>query len=133
MSIKDYLVIGFIFCLIFFGVFHQLASRIIVKSPDLRKSLYGIDLFKNKSMDIPNIQAIMSVITVINIQYFLYAKNNPEFIFFKRRKHPLFPALDTKAAIYIVKNYNKLNMYIILQGLFGVFFLLFGIIFIVLK
>ena len=83
MSVKDYLVIGFIFCLIFFGVFHQLASRIIVKSSELRKILYGFDLFKNKSIDIPNIQAVMSVITVINIQYFLYAKNNPEYIFLK--------------------------------------------------
>ncbi|WP_050560495.1 hypothetical protein [Acinetobacter dispersus] len=80
---KDYLVIGFILCLILFGVFHQLASRIIVKSPDLRKNLYGFDLFENRAMDIPNIQAIMSVITVINIQYFLYAKNNPEYIFLK--------------------------------------------------
>ncbi|OEC92593.1 hypothetical protein [Acinetobacter sp. YK3] len=133
MSVKDYLVIGFILCLIFFGVFHQLASRIIVKSSELRKSLYGFDLFKNKSMDIPNIQAVMSVITVINIQYFLYAKNNPEYIFFKRRKHPLFTALDTKAAVYIVRNYRKLNFYIILQGVFGVLFLLFGVFFIFLK
>lgn len=133
MSIKDYLVIGFILCLVFFGVYHQLASRIIVKSSDLRTSLYGFDLFKNKSMDIPNIQAIMSVITVINIQYFLYAKNNPEYIFFRKRKHPLFPALDTKAAINIVKNYRKLNLYIIFQGVFGVMFLIFGILFIVLK
>lgn len=74
MSIKDYLVIGFILCLVFFGVFHQLASRIIVKSSDLRKNLYGFDLFKNKSIDIPNIQAVMSVITVINIQYFYMQK-----------------------------------------------------------
>ncbi|MCH7303789.1 hypothetical protein MMP74_05190 [Acinetobacter sp. NIPH 1869] len=133
MSVKDYLVIGFILCLVIFGVFHQLASRIIVRSPDLRKNLYGFDLFENRAMDIPNIQAIMSVITVINIQYFLYAKNNPEYIFFKRRKHPLFPALDTKAAIYIVRNYRKLNLYIIFQGIFGVFFLLFGVFFVVLK
>lgn len=133
MSVKDYLVIGFILCLVFFGVFHQLASIIIVKSSDLRKNLYGFDLFENKSMDIPNIQAIMSVITVINIQYFLYAKNNPEYIFFKRRKHPLFPALDTKSAIYIVKNYRKLNLYIVFQGVFGLLFLLFGVFFVVLK
>lgn len=121
MSVEDCLVIGFILCMILFGVFHQLASRIIVKSPDLRENLYGFDLFKNKTMDIPNIQAVMSVITVINIQYFLYAKNNPEYIFFRKRKHLIFPVLNTETVIYIVKKYKKLNFYILLQGFFWYF------------
>ena len=70
MGVKDCLVLSSIICIIFFAIFHQLASRIITKSPDLG-GLYGVDLFK-KSQYIPNIQAIMSVVTVVNIQYFLY-------------------------------------------------------------
>lgn len=73
MNIKDYLVLSSIICIIFFAIIHQLASRIITKSPDLRGKLYEVDLFEKKSIDIPNIQAIMSVVTVVNIQYFLYA------------------------------------------------------------
>jgi len=133
MDIKDYLVFSFIFSLIFFGIFHQLASRIILKSIDLKEKLYGYKIYENEKLDIVNIQAIMSVITVINIQYFLYARKNPQYIFFKKRKHPLFPALDTGAAIYIVRNYKKLNYYILFQGFFGLFFLLIGIIFILLN
>lgn len=130
MVIKDFLVIGFFLCIILFAVFHQLASRIILKSPDLMMALYGFDVYKNKSVDISNMQAIMSVITVINLQYRFFAKNNPNYIFFKRRRHPLFPNLDTKNAIYIVKKYKKLNYYVNLQGVFGVLFLAFGVAFI---
>ncbi|RKG36732.1 hypothetical protein [Acinetobacter rongchengensis] len=129
MSVKDYLVLSSIICIIFFAIFHQLASRIITKSPDLRGKLYGFDFFEKRSIDIPNIQAIMSVVTVVNIQYFLYAKKNPKYVFFKNRKHPLFPNLDTSVAIYIVNKYKKLNLYISLQAIFGILFLFLGCMF----
>lgn len=84
MDIKDYLVFSFIFSLIFFGIFHQLVLRIILKSVNLKEKLYGYKICENEKMDIVNIQTIMSVITVINIQYFLYARKNPKYIFLKK-------------------------------------------------
>lgn len=130
MGIKDYLVLGFIIYIILFAVFHQLASMIIIKSPDLRGKLYSFDLLENKKMDIPNIQAVMSVVTVVNIQYFLYARRNPEYVFLKKRRHPIFPNLDTNVAIYIVNKYKRLNLYIYLQAVFGVLFLFCGCVFV---
>lgn len=113
LNIQDVFVILILIFFILFCIFHQLASREIVKSKELRIKLYGFDLYENKGMDVANIQAIITALIIISGQSFLNRNKAENFGLFDKRKHPLFPALDSKNAEYINNHYKKVinNIY----------------------
>ena len=51
MNIKDLIVISLILSIIFWAIFHQMASKYINSNEILKKKIFGIDIYKNKSMD----------------------------------------------------------------------------------
>ncbi|KJV38139.1 hypothetical protein VH98_10465 [Acinetobacter brisouii] len=118
-----YIILIFI-SIILFAIFHQLASRSIINSSELRRLLYGFDLYENRSMDISNIQSIIIVIIVINMQYIFYAKKHGRSSLFEKRKVILFSNLNSEIAFFIVQEYKKLWIYIKWSIVFGMFSLL---------
>lgn len=71
MNIKDLIVILLILSVIFWGVFHQIASKYITHNQSLRNKIYGRSFYKSKSMDITDIELIITLVILINvINYF---------------------------------------------------------------
>ncbi|RVT48577.1 hypothetical protein [Acinetobacter indicus] len=91
-----------------------------MKSKELRIKLYGFDLYENKGMDIANIQAVITALIIISGQSFLNRNKAEKFGLFDKRKHPLFPALDSKNAEYINNHYKKIIINIYWSTFFGV-------------
>ena len=67
MNIKDLIVILLILSIIFWAVFHQIASKYINNNESLKNKIYGGSVYKNKSMDITNIELVITMVTFINI------------------------------------------------------------------
>lgn len=78
-NIQDIFVILILISILFFCIFHQLASKEITRSKKLRERLYGCDLYENKRMDISNIQAIITALIIISGQEFLNRKKIKNF------------------------------------------------------
>ena len=55
MNIKDLIVILLILSIIFWAIFHQMASKYINSNEILKKKIFGMDIYKKKFMDVFNI------------------------------------------------------------------------------
>ena len=77
MNIKDLIVISLILSIIFWAIFHQMASKYINSNEILKKKIFGIDIYKNKSMDISNIELVITAVIMINVipQFFMVIYN----------------------------------------------------------
>lgn len=128
LNVQDVFVILILIFFILFCIFHQLASRGIVNSKELRVRLYGFDLYESKGMDVANIQAVITALIIISGQSFLNRKKALKFGVFDKRKYPLFPALDSNNAEYINNHYKKIIINIYWSTFFGVLMVAFLVI-----
>ncbi|WDZ49797.1 hypothetical protein LF296_10660 [Acinetobacter vivianii] len=99
-----------------------------MNSKELRIRLYGFDLYESKGMDVANIQAVITALIIISGQSFLNRKKALKFGVFDKRKHPLFPALDSNNAEYINNHYKKIIINIYWSTFFGVLMVAFLVI-----
>lgn len=79
------------------------------------KSIFFGNLYKNKSMDVANSEAVILGVTFINIIFFISEKSLKNF--FEKRK--LFYGLDLNSAMSVVEQHKKLWFYINLSVFFG--------------
>lgn len=79
MNIKDLIVILLILSIIFWAVFHQIASKYINNNESLKNKIYGGSVYKNKSMDITNIELVITMVTFINIINYFSEKSLENF------------------------------------------------------
>lgn len=114
MLIKDLLVIYLLLSVVLWAIFHQLAARYVNRNESLKSIFYG-NLYKNKSMDVANIEAVILSVTFVNI-IFLFSEKSLK-IFFENRK--LFYGLDFNSAMSVVEQHKKLWFYIKLSIFFG--------------
>ncbi|WP_433847975.1 hypothetical protein [Acinetobacter proteolyticus] len=114
MLIKDLLVIYLLLSIVLWAVFHQLAARYVNRNEVLKSIFYG-NLYKNKSMDVVNIEAIIVGVTFVNIISLFSEKSLKNF--FENRK--LFYGLDFNSAMSVVQQHKKLWFYIKLSIFFG--------------
>ncbi|CAA0256533.1 hypothetical protein R5C08_16835 [Acinetobacter baumannii] len=107
MNTKDIIVILLLVSVVLWAIFHQLASRYINKLSSLKRLVYGSDIYKNKSLDVANIESIIFDITLINIiSYFSGEKFSN---FFAKRKFLIFSGLNYENCMLlkkIIKNYG---------------------------
>ena len=78
------------------------------------KSIFYGSLYKNKSMDVANIEAVILGVNFINIIFFISGKSLKKF--FETRK--LFYGLDLNSAMSVVEQHKKLWFYIKLSVFF---------------
>lgn len=114
MLIKDLLVIYLLLSVVLWAIFHQLAARYVNRNEALKSIFYG-GLYKNKSMDVTNIEAVILGVTFINMIFFISEKSLKNF--FEKRK--IFYSLDLKSAMSVVEQHKKLWFYIKLSVFFG--------------
>ncbi|OEC92592.1 hypothetical protein [Acinetobacter sp. YK3] len=114
MYLKDLLVIYLLLSVVLWAIFHQLAARYVNSNEALKSIFYG-SLYKNKSMDVANIEAVILGVTFVNINFFISEKSLKKF--FEKRK--LFYGLDFKSAIEVVEQHKKIWFYIKLSMFFG--------------
>ena len=107
MNIKDLIVILLILSIIFWAIFHQMASKYINSNEILKKKIFGIDIYKNKSMDISNIELVITAVIMINVIDF-FSRNSLE-KFFKNRSFLLFGNINLKTNIYIIEKHKKIK------------------------
>ena len=106
MNIKDLIVISLILSIIFWAVFHQIASKYINNNEILKSEIYGGSTYRNKSMDITNIELVITMVTLINIINYFSEKALENF--FKRRKFLIFNNVTLETSINIIKDHKKL-------------------------
>ncbi|MDA4884429.1 hypothetical protein PGJ81_14305 [Acinetobacter baumannii] len=127
MNIKDIIVILLLVSVVLWAIFHQLASRYINKSSSLKRLVYGSDIYKNKSLDVANIESIIFAITLINIiSYFSGEKFSN---FFAKRKFLIFSGFNYENCMLLIKDHKKLWFYIKNSSFFMVFIVIFSIFF----
>lgn len=114
MLIKDLLVIYLLLSVVLWAIFHQLAARYVNRNESLKSIFYG-NLYKNKSMDVANIEAVILSVIFVNIISLFSEKSLKKF--FEKRK--LFYGLDFNSAISVVQQHKKLWFYIKLSIFFG--------------
>ncbi|ENX60749.1 MULTISPECIES: hypothetical protein [Acinetobacter] len=114
MLIKDLLVIYLLLSVVLWAIFHQLAARYVNRNESLKSIFYG-NLYKNKSMDVANIEAVILSVTFVNIIFLFSEKSLKNF--FENRK--LFYGLDFNSAMSVVEQHKKLWFYIKLSIFFG--------------
>ncbi|ENX55952.1 MULTISPECIES: hypothetical protein [Acinetobacter] len=114
MLIKDLLVIYLLLSVVLWAIFHQLAARYVNRNESLKSIFYG-NLYKNKSMDVANIEAVILSVIFVNIISLFSEKSLKNF--FEKRK--LFYGLDFNSAISVVQQHKKLWFYIKLSIFFG--------------
>lgn len=83
MNIKDLIVILLILSVIFWGVFHQITSKYITHNQSLRNKIYGRSFYKSKSMDITDIELIITLVILINVINYFPGKSLENF--FKKK------------------------------------------------
>ncbi|MDC5259963.1 hypothetical protein NRA27_20915 [Acinetobacter baumannii] len=108
MNTKDIIVILLLVSVVLWAIFHQLASRYINKSSSLKRLVYGSDIYKNKSLDVANIESIIFDITLINIISYFSAK----------RKFLIFSGLNYENCMLLIKDHKKLWFYIKISSFF---------------
>ncbi|WP_332604556.1 hypothetical protein [Acinetobacter sp. ESBL14] len=114
MLIKKLLMIYLIISIVLWAIFHQLASRYVNKNEDLKSIFYG-DLYKNKKINVANIETIILAIIFVNTIFWFSYKNLK--IFFEERR--LFYGLDFKSAMVVIEQHKKLWSYVKLSMFFG--------------
>lgn len=127
MNIKDLIVILLILSIIFWAIFHQMASKYINSNEILKKKIFGIDIYKNKSMDISNIELVITAVIMINVIDF-FSRNSLE-KFFKKRSFLIFSNINLKTSICIIDHHKKLWYYIKVSMFFMILIILFTITF----
>ncbi|OOW11309.1 hypothetical protein MF4642_04665 [Acinetobacter sp. MF4642] len=127
MNIKDLIVILLILSIIFWAIFHQMASKYINSNEVLKKKIFGIDIYKNKSMDISNIELVITAVIMINVIDF-FSRNSLE-KFFKKRSFLIFSNINLKTSICIIDHHKKLWNYIKVSMFFMILIIIFTIIF----
>ena len=114
MLIKDLLVIHLLLSVVLWAIFHQFSARYVNRNEDLKGIFYG-NLYKNKSMDVANIEAVILSVTFVNTIFLFSEKSLKNF--FEKRK--LFYGLDFNSAMNVVEQHKKLWFYIKLSVFFG--------------
>ena len=114
MLLKDLLVIYLLLSIVLWAIFHQLAARYVNSNEALKSIFYG-NLYKNKSMDVTNIEAIILGVTFVNTIFFISGKSLKNF--FEKRK--IFYGLDFRLAMGVIEQHKKLWFYIKLSFFFG--------------
>ncbi len=127
MNIKDLIVILLILSIIFWAIFHQMASKYINSNEILKKKIFGIDIYKNKSMDISNIELVITAVIMINVIDF-FSRNSLE-KFFKNRSFLIFSNINLKTSICIIDHHKKLWYYIKVSMFFMILIIIFTITF----
>ena len=127
MNIKDLIVILLILSIIFWAIFHQMASKYINSNEILKKKIFGIDIYKNKSMDISNIEFVITAVIMINVIDF-FSRNSLE-KFFKNRSFLIFSNINLKTSICIIDHHKKLWYYIKVSMFFMILIIIFTITF----
>ena len=127
MNIKDLIVILLILSIIFWAIFHQMASKYINSNEILKKKIFGIDIYKNKSMDISNIELVITAVIMINVIDF-FSRNSLE-KFFKNRSFLIFSNINLKTSICIIDHHKKLWNYIKVSMFFMILIIIFTITF----
>lgn len=127
MNIKDLIVILLVLSIIFWAIFHQMASKYINSNEILKKKIFGIDIYKNKSMDISNIELVITVVIMINVIDF-FSRNSLE-KFFKKRSFLIFSNINLKTSICIIDHHKKLWNYIKVSMFFMIMIIIFTITF----
>ena len=110
MNIKDLIFISLILSIIFWAIFHQMASKYINSNEILKKKIFGMDIYKKKSMDVSNIELVVTVVILINLIDF-FSRNYLE-NFFKKRGCLIFSNINLETSIYIIDHHKKLWNYI---------------------
>lgn len=117
MVSQDFIVIFLLLSILLWAIFHQLASKYIINSAELKKTLYGTDLYKNRSIDLMNIETSILAIIFINTVY-IFSKGKFSSIFDNHRF--LFHyKINSESALNIVKNHKRLWTYIKISSFFG--------------
>ena len=127
MNIKDLIVILLILSIIFWAVFYQIASKYINNNESLKNKIYGGSVYKNKSMDITNIELVITMVTFINIINYLSEKSLENF--FKKREFLIFNNVNLETSIDIIKSHEKLWFYIKISMFFMILIVFFTICF----
>lgn len=127
MNIKDLIVISLILSIIFWAIFHQMASKYINSNEILKKKIFGIDIYKKKSMDISNIELVVTAVILINVIDF-FSRNSLE-IFLKKRSFLIFSNINFETSIYIIDHHKKLWNYIKVSMFFMILIIIFTITF----
>ncbi|UBQ36838.1 hypothetical protein LCH18_11600 [Acinetobacter johnsonii] len=127
MNIKDLIVILLILSIVFWAIFHQMASKYINSNEILKKKIFGIDIYKNKSMDISNIELVITAVIMINVIDF-FSRNSLE-KFFKKRSFLIFSNINLKTSICIIDHHKKLWYYIKVSMFFMILIIIFTITF----
>ena len=127
MNIKDLIVILLILSIIFWAIFHQMASKYINSNEILKKKIFGIDIYKNKSMDISNIELVITAVIMINVIDF-FSRNSLE-KFFKNRSFLIFSNINLITSICIIDHHKKLWYYIKVSMFFMILIIIFTITF----
>lgn len=127
MNIKDLIVILLILSIIFWAIFHQMASKYINSNEILKRKIFGIDIYKNKSMDISNIELVITAVIMINVIDF-FSRNSLE-KFFKNRSFLIFSNINLKTSICIIDHHKKLWYYIKVSMFFMILIIIFTITF----
>lgn len=127
MNIKDLIVISLILSIIFWAIFHQMASKYINSNEILKKKIFGMDIYKKKSMDVSNIELVVTVVILINLIDF-FSRNYLE-NFFKKRDFLIFSNINLETSIYIIDHHKKLWNYIEISIFFIIFIIIFTITF----
>ena len=127
MNIKDLIVISLILSIIFWAIFHQMASKYINSNEILKKKIFGIDIYKKKSMDISNIELVVIAVILINVIDF-FSRNSLE-IFLNKRSFLIFSNINFETSIYIIDHHKKLWNYIKVSMFFMILIIIFTITF----
>lgn len=125
MNIKDLIVISLILSIIFWAIFHQMASKYINSNEILKKKIFGMDIYKKKSMDVSNIELVVTVVILINVIDF-FSRNYLE-NFFKKRGFLIFSNINLETSIYIIDYHKKLWNYIKISIFFMILIIIFTI------
>ena len=127
MNIKDLIFISLILSIIFWAIFHQMASKYINSNEILKKKIFGMDIYKKKSMDVSNIELVVTVVILINLIDF-FSRNYLE-KFFKNRSFLIFSNINLKTSICIIDHHKKLWYYIKVSMFFMILIIIFTITF----
>ncbi|QOW50517.1 MULTISPECIES: hypothetical protein [unclassified Acinetobacter] len=127
MNTKDLIVILLILSIFLWAVFHQMASKYINNNEFLKSKIYGGSVYKNKSMDVANIELVITMVTFINFINYFSEKSLENF--FKKREFLIFNNVNLETSINIIKNHEKLWFYIKFSLFFMVLIIFFTILF----
>jgi len=113
MIIKDYVVICLLLSFLLWAIFHQLASRYINKSEELKKILYG----DNRELSLSDIESALLAIIFIHTVYFFSKENFSNF--FNKKSTLFYQNLSSDSVLSMIKDHKKLWSFIKISSFFG--------------